>query len=96
AEEFTERFVRRDMVLAGRVRVVEILSQSDNATLSRLVCCGGFRVIYKWLCDAWERAGGGVGSGDPDWAGIGGMPYVEGLLAVLSRLPMSVDMLRET
>lgn len=35
-------------------------------------------------------------AGPPEWMGIGGRVYVEELLCVLARVPITVDMLRET
>lgn len=60
--------------------------------------CGGFRALYGWLGDVWERVRAHKlpRAGPPDWAGVGGRVYVEELLNVLSRVPISVDMLRET
>ncbi|CAM9571842.1 unnamed protein product, partial [Choristocarpus tenellus] len=99
-EEFTERFVRRDMALAGRVKVVEMLVNrlSVMTACDVLVYFGGFRVLYGWLGDAWEsfKAHKSALSPPSDQCSTAGMGYVEELLGVLSRLPMSVDMLRET
>ncbi|CAM9822814.1 unnamed protein product, partial [Hapterophycus canaliculatus] len=98
AFEFAERFVRRDIALAGRVQAVRLLSSSTNAIFSVIVRCGGFRALYGWLGDVWERVRAHklARAGPPDWRGVGGRVYVEELLCVLARVPISVDMLRET
>jgi len=52
----------------------------------------------SWLGDVWERvrAHKMARAGPPEWRGVGGRVYVEELLCVLARVPISVDMLRET
>ncbi|CAM9616587.1 unnamed protein product, partial [Laminaria digitata] len=98
ALEFSERFVRRDIALAGRVQAVRLLNCSTNAIFGVVVRCGGFRALYGWLGDVWERvrAHKMPRAGPPEWRGVGGSVYVEELLCVLARVPISVDMLRET
>ncbi|CAN0572204.1 unnamed protein product, partial [Ectocarpus sp. 12 AP-2014] len=98
AFEFAERFVRRDIALAGRVQAVRLLYSSTNSIFSVIVRCGGFRALYGWLGDVWERVRAHklARAGPPQWRGVGGRVYVEGLLCVLARVPISVDMLRET
>ncbi|CAB1108556.1 unnamed protein product [Ectocarpus sp. CCAP 1310/34] len=98
AFEFAERFVRRDIALAGRVQAVRLLYFSTNSIFSVVVRCGGFRALYGWLGDVWERVRAHklARAGPPQWKGVGGRLYVEGLLCVLARVPISVDMLRET
>ncbi len=63
-----------------------------------VIRCGGFRALYGWLGDVWERvrAHKMARAGPPEWRGVGGRVYVEELLCVLARVPISVDMLRET
>lgn len=71
---------------------------STSAIFSVVIRCGGFRALYGWLGDVWERvrAHKMARAGPPDWMGVGGRVYVEDLLCVLARVPISVDMLRET
>ena len=71
---------------------------STSAIFSVVVRCGGFRALYGWLGDVWERvrAHKMPRAGPPEWRGVGGSVYVEELLCVLARVPISVDMLRET
>lgn len=71
---------------------------STSAIFSVVIQCGGFRALYGWLGDVWERvrAHKMARAGPPEWRGVGGRVYVEELLCVLARVPISVDMLRET
>lgn len=71
---------------------------STSAIFSVVVRCGGFRALYGWLGDVWERvrAHKMARAGPPEWMGVGGRVYVEELLCVLARVPITVDMLRET
>lgn len=71
---------------------------STNNIFSVVVRCGGFRSLYGWLGDVWERVRAHKlpRAGPPDWRGVGGRVFVEELLCVLARVPISVDMLRET
>lgn len=78
--------------------LVSILHYSTNSIFSVVVRCGGFRALYGWLGDVWERVRAHKlpRAGPPDWRAVGGRVYVEELLCVLARVPISVDMLRET
>lgn len=71
---------------------------STNPIFSVIVRCGGFRALYGWLGDVWERVRAHKlpRAGPPEWQVVGGRVYVEELLCVLARVPISVDMLRET
>lgn len=73
-------------------------STSTNGVFGVVVRCGGFRALYGWLGDVWERVKAHKlpRAGPPDWREVGGSVYVEELLCVLARVPISVDMLRET
>ncbi|CAM9379506.1 unnamed protein product [Chrysoparadoxa australica] len=98
AEAFTRKFLRRDLPIAARAKAVELLGRSCNSALFCLVRCGGFPVMYGWLGDVWERLKDykSLRCGVPRWETLGGRRYCEALLGVMSRLPMTVDMLRET
>lgn len=78
--------------------LVSIIHYSTNSIFSVVVRCGGFRALYGWLGDVWERVRAHKlpRAGPPDWRAAGGRVYVEELLCVLARVPISVDMLRET
>lgn len=76
-----------------------LVSQPSLNSIFRIVVrCGGFRALYGWLGDVWERVRAHKlpRAGPPDWRAVGGRVYVEDLLGVLARVPISVDMLRET
>lgn len=82
-----------------RPRFSWLVSRCSTSSIYRVVVRrGGFRALYGWLGDVWERVRAHKlpRAGPPDWRGVGGRLYVEDLLGVLARVPMSVDMLRET
>lgn len=81
-----------------RVFCFLVLFFSTNAIFRVVVRCGGFRALYGWLGDVWERVRAHKlpRAGPPEWQVVGGRVYVEELLCVLARVPISVDMLRET
>ncbi|CAM9176963.1 unnamed protein product, partial [Phaeothamnion confervicola] len=98
-DDFVRRFLRRDLRVAARAAAVVALSGSGDTALTHLVQVGGFLVLHAWLRESWARLRvhkqprRGVA---PDWAAVGGLPYLENMLLLMSRLPLSMSLLRST